>query len=223
MALLEQLPKDTKKIFTGDLIDRGPKSKEVVEWAIKHPEYVFCQGNHEQMMVELVETGFGYWLHNGGWETIKSFGIYPAKTMEEVRPTLEKFNEVIKPYIPFFKSMPLFYDNEEEGIFVSHSAYNRSQTLDFFKQNPTHPNGLTWYRGKASKIENRLHVFGHTPLRNPLIEDHCANIDTGCCYNQTDYDKLTAIELPSKKIYRQKNPSSGYLRRCIFCVFLIAF
>ncbi len=42
-------------------------------------------------------------------------------------------------------------------------------------------------------------VFGHTPMKEPIIKPHYANIDTGACFGYT----LTALEWPSMKIYSQ--------------------
>lgn len=50
-ALVEKLPKDADVVFVGDLIDRGAKSKEVIEFMRKN-NYRSVLGNHEQLMIE---------------------------------------------------------------------------------------------------------------------------------------------------------------------------
>ena len=52
-ALIEKLPQkwDSQIIFTGDLIDRGSKSCEVVD-LVKEHNYACVLGNHEELMLE---------------------------------------------------------------------------------------------------------------------------------------------------------------------------
>jgi serine/threonine protein phosphatase 1 len=77
----------SRKIFLGDYIDRGLKSRGVIdfliEWQKKEKEPpVFLLGNHEQVMrgillnrdVGLLEN----WLSFGGRETLMSYGIRPS-------------------------------------------------------------------------------------------------------------------------------------------------
>ena len=74
--LTDKLPKDSKLIFVGDLVDRGKKSKEVVEF-VKSNNYLCVLGNHEKMMLDYLEEfektypqlpSLIYhhrWIHNG--------------------------------------------------------------------------------------------------------------------------------------------------------------
>ncbi len=79
LKLIEQLPLDAKLVFCGDVIDRGPKSRQVIEYIRKHNHYMVL-GNHEKMMLEddgliidprdFAETGWG---SNGGDATLRSY------------------------------------------------------------------------------------------------------------------------------------------------------
>ena len=73
MRLLDRVPgvANAELYFVGDLIDRGAKSKEVVEWVREHAAGVVL-GNHEWMCIEHVERRRSLWLENGGGETLKS-------------------------------------------------------------------------------------------------------------------------------------------------------
>jgi len=42
-------------------------------------------------------------------------------------------------------------------------------------------------------------------VREAKLYTNSANIDTGCVFNEERYDKLSALEFPSMKIYTQKN------------------
>jgi len=84
LALIEKVKeKDPKAefIFTGDYIDRGPRSAEVVEFiieGIKSGEFQGVRGNHEGLMYEFFQSRFGSnWLSgNGGTATVESYRDY---------------------------------------------------------------------------------------------------------------------------------------------------
>ncbi len=69
-------------IFLGDYIDRGPASREVVDFIRSIPvETVFLMGNHEDQLLmyqkgsDIMDTYGNFWCtrRNGGLETIQSF------------------------------------------------------------------------------------------------------------------------------------------------------
>ena len=45
-------------------------------------------------------------------------------------------------------------------------------------------------------------VFGHTPVRQPIVKNNMIGIDTGCVYEQ--FGKLTAVLLPEIEFVQQK-------------------
>lgn len=71
------------RIFVGDLVDRGPDSRGVVDRVRAHEEagHGTCLlGNHEAMMLGFLDDPVAkgqLWLRNGGMETLLSFGVSP--------------------------------------------------------------------------------------------------------------------------------------------------
>src|SRR5581483_6198993 len=69
---LDYDPKRDRIIMLGDLIDRGEDSPGVVNYAIElqeqSPNFICLRGNHEQMLLDLIEYGDLLWLvpENGG-------------------------------------------------------------------------------------------------------------------------------------------------------------
>jgi len=53
LALIEKLPKDSKLIFVGDLIDRGLQSREIIAYIREHNHQV-VRGNHEQLNLRAI-------------------------------------------------------------------------------------------------------------------------------------------------------------------------
>lgn len=78
-------PVRTLLVFLGDLIDRGPSSKEVVERlrTYRHAgiETAFVAGNHEEVLLRLLAGERGlmrHWLKFGGGECLRSYGLDPV-------------------------------------------------------------------------------------------------------------------------------------------------
>jgi len=64
--------------YIGDLIDRGPSSKDVIDLLLGlNVSKVFMLGNHEDMMLDFLYNTKRYddylWLENGGIVTLQSF------------------------------------------------------------------------------------------------------------------------------------------------------
>ena len=77
---------ETYLVFLGDLIDRGPQSREVVERlrTLASPSFrpVFLIGNHEEVLLRLLGGERGLlrsWLNFGGAECAQSYGADPRQ------------------------------------------------------------------------------------------------------------------------------------------------
>jgi len=75
----------THIVFLGDLIDRGPASKQVIErlscYAPSGMTPVFLAGNHEEVLLRLLSGEHGFvesWLKFGGAQCLRSYGVDPA-------------------------------------------------------------------------------------------------------------------------------------------------
>ena len=74
-------------VFLGDYVDRGDRSREVLELLMSvspegTPPVTALMGNHEQMMLDFLDdpaTAGPRWLRNGGLQTLASFGIAPPR------------------------------------------------------------------------------------------------------------------------------------------------
>lgn len=204
-ALLAQIPQeeiDKGLVVSGDLVDRGARSKEVVEWAINNNIEV-VSGNHEDMMVEDYADGkirlHSDWMYNGGTATLKSYEN-PSKGFD---------HELLKKHVEWMKTLPTFLEfkniknSNGDYLVVSHSsactAWHDRDILGSEKE-------IMWCRpSNITKIDGVFNVFGHTPVKEPKIEPHYANIDTGCAYVKQGYGKLTALQFPEMHTYQQEN------------------
>lgn len=177
MALVSKLPPGVEVILSGDLVDRGPDSKAIVEWAMKNQ--IRCVlGNHDHMLVDHctkgMQYGDGIWFANGGTQCLQSFGGYIPE-------------RVIRWYL----EMPWFIE-ENDGLFISHTGMG------------DHKDWMValWYRheldGDLFPEDGKYRVFGHTPSKKAKIEPKWAMIDTGAAYGRHGLGNMTAFLWPSK-------------------------
>jgi serine/threonine protein phosphatase 1 len=209
-ALLKKLPKGEKVIFTGDLIDRGPGSKEVVA-LVRSLGHDCVKGNHEEVMVKdivkiLKDNSYidkSFWTqYNGGMETL---GSYNSAAKKELISDIRWINR-----LPVYLEYPDIVNKEGRCLVVSHaSAALYWDKKDFPKKSIEYKDfikGALCSRDQSPKdIPGVYNIFGHTPVKNPLIQKHFANVDTGACYMERNLGSLTAIEFPSLKTIQQKN------------------
>lgn len=177
-ALMSKLPKDDI-VFVGDLIDRGPDSKKVVDF-VKENKFACVLGNHEWM----AENDFESWIGNGGMETLHSF-----------KDNLDELFDFIKE-LPYFIEFEDVKDKYGRHLLVSHAGVHKRDTWQ------TDTEGMLWSREVPKIVPGTYQVFGHTIHRRPVIKDYWACIDTGG-YARGGF--LTALQFPSMKIFQQAN------------------
>jgi serine/threonine protein phosphatase 1 len=192
-ALMEKIPIDCSRdtlVFIGDYIDRGPHSVEVVDYLIqlknRFPEVIFLKGNHEDMLDKFLNgVDRLTYLLNGGQQTLDSY---------LTKPVGSKFLPIPPDHMEFFKSLREFYETEE-FIFV-HAGLRPRVPLESQKTED-----LLWIRDKfvSTKYDfGKRVIFGHTPLKKPLVEPNKIGIDTGAVYGNA----LTCIQLPDLVFFK---------------------
>lgn len=179
--------KKDKIIFLGDFIDRGSKSKQVIDFLMKieasNPNQVIpLMGNHEKTLLTCVESNFKYtfrnWLDDGGNKTMKSYGadiisFHLAKSKEE-----KFYNLMGHETINFLKTLKLYHIEDIGGlkILFCHAGLNPNgsiNTIDTILDPITSDLSVLWIRDHffnhpdPSFIKEKygvdLVVFGHTP------------------------------------------------------------
>jgi serine/threonine protein phosphatase 1 len=167
-------------IFIGDYIDRGPHSREVVDYLLALPHRcVFLLGNHEQMLLDyLAGRDDGIYLLNGGTTTLQSYG--------------GDFANIPQGHLAFFRGLQPIYETPQY-LFV-HAGIRPMVPLDRQELRD-----LVWIRHEFFQFIGRFPkpvVFGHTPLRQVLLQPDRIGIDTGCVYG----GQLTCVKLPSREV-----------------------
>jgi len=91
-------------VFLGDLMDRGPKSNEVLEYLSNfNPDYadtIYLMGNHEEVFVRVLSGSIGAltsWFGFGGRECVRSYGV---KNLGEILSNPESLLLRIQERVP---------------------------------------------------------------------------------------------------------------------------
>lgn len=187
---------DYTHVFIGDYIDRGPKSKQVVDFLLSvkdDRQTVFLRGNHEQMLLDTFQTGNSKaWLMNGGRTTLDSYG----------NPS--NLEDLPVEHLEFYKNTELYY--ETENYFFVHAGVPPVLTLEEAKNNHKIRNYFLWGREHLNAFNtpwDKTVVFGHTPRSHPIRKINMIGIDTGCVFDKLGLGKLTAVCLPETTFIQQ--------------------
>lgn len=188
LELLKKMP-DEEVLAVGDLIDRGPQSRQVVEWFMSHGKALM--GNHEHLLIDARKNTAiypsGTWLSNGAWPTLISFNM-----------------DVPDCVVDWMETLPLYY--EEDGLFVSHAFLHQRKTLEEACNiwNCGLANidyTIIWNRDPPIR-RDKFQVAGHNAYMGlRKFEDEQG--DFAICIDASNDHKLTGLHWPSMKVYQQ--------------------
>jgi len=172
-------------VFIGDYVDRGPDSKGVIDYLLTlQGRYTFLMGNHERMFLDFLQGKERVlFLYNGGEATLESYG---------------GVGNIPASHLAFLNRLVLYYETDDY-LFV-HGGIRPGIPIQ-----DQDPKDLLWIREEFYAYPGRYAktvVFGHTPMREVLMEEDRIGIDTACVYG----NKLTCLILPSRQVIQVSNP-----------------
>lgn len=164
--LKEWNPDAEQLVLLGDLIDRGTRSKDVVELAselVINYGAIVLGGNHEDMLMDFIkepELCRDHYLKQGGSQTLSSFfNIAPSHFFASPRQYAEALQNQFPQHLDFLSKRPDFHQTDTH-IFV-HAG------IDFEEEDwqDTSRDNCRWIREPFFKGKNetgKTIVFGHT-------------------------------------------------------------
>ncbi|TVQ04325.1 MAG: serine/threonine protein phosphatase [Balneolaceae bacterium] len=190
--------KDATHVFIGDYIDRGPSSKDVIDFLLDvryDRECIFLRGNHEQMLLDAISGNeLENWIYNGGGSTLKSYN------------NIRRPQDLPVEHLDFYLDTVLYYDTKD--YFFVHAGVPPHQTIEQSKDDPSAEHFFLWGRDHLNAFDvpwEKTVVFGHTPRPYPIRKNKMIGIDTGCVYTELGYGKLTAVLLPEQQFIEQNS------------------
>jgi len=168
-------------IWLGDLPDRGRQSRQCIEAVIKWKDD-WLWGNHEEMIVLACEGDNVHtqrmWMDNGGRETLDSYNDGSGKLLPVLATHIE-YMKGLRHYIEF-----------PHHVFV-HAGLNPADPYERSRD------VLPWIRKWEDEWERLVHVgkkhvvYGHSVKKKPKLLNWSTGLDTGCCYGNPNWAKLS--------------------------------
>ena len=210
VELLDKLPNDIVKIYSvGDLIDRGPESKAVVQECIDRG--IICvRGNHEDMFLDFLDGckkySEGVFIMNGGDKTIRDYGgeSFEIKGIYG-RSQHTSSCEIPDEHLKFMKDMPYFIETDD--FILTHGGIPAWMGEEFRDNDPASENEMMWNRSRTNGELAKVQISGHTPVQEPHFVKGATNIDTGCFFG----NKLSALIMPDMEIIDVKGYTKGVI------------
>lgn len=199
---------DTPIVHIGDLCDRGPQTKDVIQYLMDGvnagKEWVVLKGNHDQMFLDFLAGGDGSstrlksgitWLDQsmGGRTTLSSYGVRKSLLGSEEKFRKRARAAVPKSHVDFLNELPVWY--RAEGMIFVHAGIRPGFPLDAQDEED-----LLWIRDDFLWHLDRheaLIVHGHTPVDEPTHYGNRVNIDTGAGWGAA----LTPVVFEHDRVY----------------------
>ncbi|MCS1350414.1 polynucleotide kinase-phosphatase [Mechercharimyces sp. CAU 1602] len=194
-----------RAIFVGDLVDRGPKTPEVLKLVMAMVEQgvAFCvAGNHDAKLARKLK----------GRDVTVRHGM--EESLEQLAQESDSF---VKKASSFLDGLVSHYVLDAGKLVVAHAGLKElmhgrasSKVRDFALYGETTgekdeyglPVRLKWakdYRGQA------MVVYGHTPVAEPEWLNGTVNIDTGCVFGGAltalRYPEQETVSVPAQQMY----------------------
>ena len=182
-------------ISVGDLITKGPKSREVLERFISEPRFSAVMGNHDLAL-------------RRKWNGEK------VKLKNSQKPTNKELKRDKERYLSFLNSLPFMIDlgthlvvhaGVRPGVAIHSQTTEDLTELRSLGKDRTARDGTPWYDVYDGE---KVVLFGHWPGPEPRRGKRAIGLDTGCVYG----NELTAYiietgEFKSVPARRRYDPS----------------
>ncbi|MGU3399244.1 metallophosphoesterase [Brucellaceae bacterium D45D] len=165
-------------VFTGDYVDRGPHSAQIIDRLMKGPDdthrwkWVCLQGNHEDMLLQSIEQpllAVQWWAPNGGGATLISYG---AKEGDSI---ISALGLIPSDHRAWIKALPLIHADKHR-VFV-HAAVDETIPLDEqtaqTMQWMLYPDGYQGGHGKYHVVHGH-----HQFVEGPMLYEGRTDLDT---------------------------------------------
>lgn len=180
-------------VHVGDLVDRGPDSKGVIDFLIQGQaqgqDWTVLKGNHDRMFARFLRDPFEPepglradlgWLHPklGGPSTLASYGVEKAADRPVAKVHADALEAVPQAHLDYLNCLPVLH-RLGEVVFV-HAGIRPGVALD--RQTET---DLIWIREPfLTRTESfgPLIVHGHTAIDAATHYGNRLNLDSSAAY-----------------------------------------
>jgi len=192
-------PGGRKLIFLGDLVDRGPKTPEVLQLAMAsvHAGAALCvPGNHDIKLMRKLR-GKNVQITHGLAESLEQLASYESAHPGFSDSAATFIDDLVSHYVLDGGHLVVAHAGMRESMQGRGSGAVRDFALYGETTGETDEFGLPIRYNWAAEYRGRANVvYGHTPVPHPEWLNHTINIDTGCVFGGS----LTALRYPEKEL-----------------------
>jgi serine/threonine protein phosphatase 1 len=182
-------------VLVGDIINKGPKSTEMLEWIFMHPTVVCLLGNHEWAFLQYLNEPFEH---------------------EQFEALSHEFKKDRKHLISWIEELPLFY--EDNDLIVVHAGLQPGKEIE--KQDRRILTTIRTWDGNGQDLKNpdnpawfdfyygpKTIVFGHWAALGLVQRENLVGLDSGCVYGKQlsayIHPNREIVQVQAKQTYRQ--------------------
>ena len=175
MKVLNFLKPEDTLYFIGDVIDRGPRSIDLLKEMVKRPNVIMLAGNHEEMMINAMPSYKAFrddfnqknwtvtdesyeWLDNWNWNG----GQATQRQLDEMSP--QEINELF--YIlnsKMYNKSLTYITKQEDTIILEHAGFTPG--LPNIKHDPLWDRSHFYDNWSKEDFAQKIYiVHGHTPV-----------------------------------------------------------
>lgn len=192
-------PAGRRLVFLGDLLDRGPKSPEVVRLVMDTVQagHALCvPGNHDIKFMRAVQ-GRKVQIAHGLAESLEQFSAYEQQHCGFSLVAAEFIDSLVSHYVLDDSKLVVAHAGMKEEMQGRGSGAVRDFALYGETTGETDEFGLPVRYNWAAEYKGQSRViYGHTPVPEPEWPNNTLNIDTGCVFG----GKLTALRYPELEL-----------------------
>ena len=205
-------------LILGDLVDRGPKSSDIIDYVLQNEHVHAIMGNHEQMMYTSSTTDDVYARYawrNKAWGGLATLQSYPEMIVQE-------------NHLKFIRDLPL--EVVLKGHRMVHAGYDTNSPIEEQNEEILLKSRTVFHVKKPLDAKRQI-LIGHTPVqkitkktqvpvcssgvwKSPIqLEDGrpCViGLDGGIHRHRQEMPVLLALNLQSGEILRQPRLETGF-------------
>jgi protein phosphatase len=204
-GIVVEAPAGRKLIFLGDLVDRGPRTPDVLRLVmsmVARGQAMCVPGNHDVKLMRALQ----------GRKVTISHGL--AESLAQLAPEPPEFRDAV---VKFIDGLISHYVLDNGRLVVAHAgmkqqfqgrASRRVRDFALYGETtgetddyglPVRYNWAAEYRGKA-KV-----VYGHTPIGSLEWQNNTICLDTGCVFGGSltalRYPENDLVSVPAARVY----------------------
>ena len=194
-------------LLTGDLINKGPKPLDVIQWLLTTPNTHTVLGNHDHHVIRALQrqadgqTPADLTYHSHPHDYVAAHMSAAQRAYYLSLPLTIRLPSLTPPHLLVHAGLVPGVAVEEQ---VPFDLMNIRNVLEDGSGTKKRTEGVNWverYGGEEGTV-----VFGHCAARGvQLVADgsggmKCVGLDTGCCYGK----ELSGWLLPEKRLVQVK-------------------